>query len=1599
MKGINYILNSFLRGAMQLFVILVLVSSLSGQGYDIVGRVFKEDGKGKLGPIRVVLYDQNKRKIVELEQPGKFKIKNIPDGKYIANFYGPDGYGKTENIEISGDDKKDLSITLNPNPDQVQIKSKPETNGASLSWKSIRGASDYIIYRDNQEITTVSGTSYLDEINPGQTFAYNVIVVKTDQSMGTRSITEYGKALINAPNNLTADAKKNSVKLEWFPVEDATGYNIYRDGEKINTAPDNSFTDINLKYETEYTYTASALDHQSDEGSKTSDVFVVTHPEIGKPKSLKAESGANQVTLNWKASDNSIKYYVYQNSALVDSSTGLSAVINTEAGTENCFSVSGVDKYGSVGPRSDAACDKSVFSPPDSIVVTNDKRNNNLIEWNAVEGASSYNLYANGKKQTNTSKTEINLRSLKWDTEYSYYITSLTDDGIEGPESNKYTVRTPKIYVIKGTLFDENGDDKNVDQAKVFLYDSSGTKLLEEFVVSRNGKFTFENEIISGDYTIMVYGNGSGNGGDRVKVVNRNVEDVKIDLSTEGLRSNVVVERGVGQLTVHWTDIPQAKSYNIYKNDRLIQNIVGDTSYTDIVAPGIPTTYMVRSIDLYDLEGPTSNIVTEKASYAPPELSITVVAGGYTKDGSGRNIDLSWPEVPGVTKYALYRDNELITKQAELNYEERELEWNTTYIYAINSIDNEDVEGVNFIDTVITHPEVTAPNFKLEGKVNSVEISWQAIPGMEGKYKIFRDGGNIADLDALGFTDPVNPGIEYCYTVAAEDTHKTVGPEAKIQCAKGYYAPPANFVGRVLRNYAAFNWEPVLGASGYRIYRDGELILDTPDATELVDQDLEYDTYYTYEANSYDKDGDSGPKITYPLTTHEKVLAVDLTAEADLEKVSLNWSKSKLRVDHAYRVYRDNELLALVRDTSYQDPVPAGKYYCYEISVVDEFDTEGPRSNSECQKVLVNYPRKLQVTGDVRRVLFSYKNMVGAVRYNIYEVDQETDSVSFLTKTKGVRYEEKGLDFDTEYCYQVASEDEDGDEGPRSPTMCGYVLPPPHLTLIEKKFAENTGNGALDGRENGWAIFKIVNDGRSPARELKPWLQPKEGTMTPSLKIDSVSTIPILPVGDTLQIEFSVYAKLKIESGDRDFLFRVEEFSGQDLEPEPISFPTLKVTPPNLVVTDFAIDSEWGQNYIPINETVTMTIRIQNLSIGLTDTASVKFRRDSSFITEDADELHEFGLISGGEYFDLSFEVMSRHESFTIELELYDYFETRKVVPIFVETMKTYKGRKDLILHKTPWPENIIIGKEIDKPQLITNIPKSTLNRDAIGIVLGSPVFRDSTITAKSSTKENVKQVRKYFYNLFGLDDHEIVPSQYWLFDDGISSNDFKTIFDPSMGYVKDKIVSNLEYSQKDTIDLFVYISGEGTTYNGKKVILPYDANLTKSSSFYYVDDLYNNLSKIQSMPDVGEITLFMDVDFNNASFVQNLEKKVEIVEKKGKKKKGKKKKGKKDEPEEPKVLLPKEIMPPKSITAFFASNTTQLAYEHPDYKNSMFTYFLLKGMKGEADNGDKSLTVSELYNYVQKNVEDKTKVLYNELPQVPILYTSTPDRVLYNLP
>ena len=157
----------FSSGVGTIILSILFFSSAAGQGYEVTGRAFDDTGK-KIGPVRLVLYDQDKKKVIEVETPnsGKFKLKNIPDGKYVLNIYGPDGYGITENISVNGAKISDLEPKLNPYPDQVQLKTEAAGNGASIDWQGISGAAEYLVYRDNKEVATTSETFYLDEVEP-----------------------------------------------------------------------------------------------------------------------------------------------------------------------------------------------------------------------------------------------------------------------------------------------------------------------------------------------------------------------------------------------------------------------------------------------------------------------------------------------------------------------------------------------------------------------------------------------------------------------------------------------------------------------------------------------------------------------------------------------------------------------------------------------------------------------------------------------------------------------------------------------------------------------------------------------------------------------------------------------------------------------------------------------------------------------------------------------------------------------------------------------------------------------------------------------------------------------------------------------------------------------------------------------------------------------------------------------------------------------------------------------------------------------------------------------------------------------------------------
>jgi uncharacterized caspase-like protein len=79
-------------------------------------------------------------------------------------------------------------------------------------------------------------------------------------------------------------------------------------------------------------------------------------------------------------------------------------------------------------------------------------------------------------------------------------------------------------------------------------------------------------------------------------------------------------------------------------------------------------------------------------------------------------------------------------------------------------------------------------------------------------------------------------------------------------------------------------------------------------------------------------------------------------------------------------------------------------------------------------------------------------------------------------------------------------------------------------------------------------------------------------------------------------------------------------------------------------------------------------------------------------------------------------------------------------------------------------------------------------------------------------------------------------------------------------------------------------------------------------------------------------------------------------------------------------------------LAVFSASSGSQISSAWSDMQHGLFSYFLMKGLKGEADaNQDKSITQQELHSYVSDHVNSQARRLGRE--QEPQLQSANPAR------
>ncbi|MBL0387830.1 hypothetical protein JJB07_14410 [Tumebacillus sp. ITR2] len=273
------------------------------------------------------------------------------------------GLASTTGLTKLTDGDNATFFLLNENASQTYLLPTPATVTGLNSY----GNAAYIRIKLYDKAGTLLG-SYAPSNSPVNAFtALNVQhvakVVVTDTSLSFTA-NMYDLDLTgtpdtyppNAPVDLTGKAGDAQATLTWSTSAFATGYNIFRDGVKVNTSPltDTTFSDTGLVNGTDYAYFITAFNN-AGESTPSNVVHVIPEsntPTPVAPSDLTGTAGDAQVALTWTAPNGAMSYNVYRdglqiNTAPVTSTTFVDT--NLTNGTSYSYYVTAVNASGESG--------------------------------------------------------------------------------------------------------------------------------------------------------------------------------------------------------------------------------------------------------------------------------------------------------------------------------------------------------------------------------------------------------------------------------------------------------------------------------------------------------------------------------------------------------------------------------------------------------------------------------------------------------------------------------------------------------------------------------------------------------------------------------------------------------------------------------------------------------------------------------------------------------------------------------------------------------------------------------------------------------------------------------------------------------------------------------------------------------------------------------------------------------------------------------------------------------------------------------------------------------------------------------------------------
>ena len=818
-----------------------------------------------------------------------------------------------------------------------------------IIWSPVPGITSYNVYRSTTpggegitpyatNVSSVSGAVFYyndSGVTSGTTYYYKITAVNSvgESAKSSEVSVLAGTAQIAAPS-LTASNPSGTIVLNWTAVTGATSYNIYWNyagqgflRRAFVSSTTTTYTDTAVGSGIPVSYYVTAVSAAGQGANSNTVSLTAGGSSLSAPTGLAGTNDSNaNIYLTWNPSPGASSYNLYRGTqsgheAALPIIFGIGTNSYTDAnvvpGVGYYYQVTALNGYGESGKSNEASVVDATTTVAAPTLTGKVSGTSVVLSWNAVSGATGYNVYRNIvgagytliTSVTATTATDAGLTS---GLSYSYYVTTVNSAGQSGGSNTvAETVGTTATLPAPSGLvvFQSNGltliwagvpgaSSYNVYRGTT-RNGEGATPIAVNVTQTYNssdhqGYYIFtDGNVTSGTtyYYFVTAVNGSGESGHSNQAS-----------GTYGVSSlpapSLSATASSGKIALTWSSVPGASTYNLYRNAggtsgfTLYQTGLTTTTYTDSsVTSGIAYSYYVNAVNT-DNQGLNSNTVSLFATGSVLPAPFGLVAG----PSGASAIYIQWNFVAGASSYNVYRGTtaggEAATPIATGvtygqnngfgNFTDSTANVNgQTYYYRVTAVNGtgESAKSTEASATVGGSP-LSAPSLTAVAGTGQVVLTWSAVPGAT-TYTLYRNAagtGFITYKTGLGttYTDTgVTNGLTYQYYVAAVNVHDqgygsntatvTLNSTSQLPAPTGLYIQ----VNGASNAYVVWNFVP--GASSYNVYRGttagGEAA--TPIATGITSQYSGPDRIYFYDGN-----------LSTGTTYYYKVTAVNSNGES-----------------------------------------------------------------------------------------------------------------------------------------------------------------------------------------------------------------------------------------------------------------------------------------------------------------------------------------------------------------------------------------------------------------------------------------------------------------------------------------------------------------------------------------------------------------------------------------------------------------------------------------------------------------------------------------------------------------------------------------------